>query len=136
MSSIASAGRTAIAPFFVVSAVMEVGAGLALLAVPDLVLRLVFDASAAETGVALARLAGVALLSLGTACWLARHDAVSAAARALVGGMLIYNAAVVGLALSGSLGAVGLLLSGAAFLHGGMTVWCLLWLRGVRRLQV
>jgi hypothetical protein len=129
MSGIESAGRTATAPFFVVSAVMEVGAGLALLVAPALAIRLVFGSSGTEAGVGLGRLAGGALLSLGAACWFARYDAGSAAARALVTGMLIYNAAVVALALTGSLGALGPLLWGVAVLHGVMTLWCLLLLR-------
>jgi hypothetical protein len=131
-SSIVSLGRTATAPFFVVSAVMEVGAGVALLAAPALAIRLVFGSSGTEAEVALGRLAGAALLSLGAACWLARHDGVSAASSALVSGMLTYNAAVVALVLTGSLGPIGPLLSGAALLHGGMAVWCLLLLRGRR----
>jgi hypothetical protein len=131
-SSIASVGRTAIATFFVVSGVMEVGAGVALLAAPDLAIRLIFGASGTAAAVALGRLAGGALLSLGAACWLARHDGVSAASRALVSGMLIYNAAVVALVLTGSLGSIGPLLSGVAFLHGGMALWCLQLLRGRR----
>jgi hypothetical protein len=131
-SSIESVGRTATAPFFVVSAVMEVGAGVALLAAPALAIRLVFGSSGSEAEVALGRLAGAALLSLGAACWLARHDGVSAASSALVSGMLTYNAAVVALILTGSLGPIGPLLSGAALLHGGMAVWCLLLLRGRR----
>ena len=125
-------GRTAIATFFVVSGVMEVGAGLALLAAPDLAIRLIFGASGTQAGVALARLAGGALLSLGAACWLARHDGISAASRALVSGMLIYNAAVVALVLTGSLGSIGLLLAGVTVLHGGMALWCLLLLRAGR----
>jgi len=131
-SSIESVGRTATAPFFVVSAVMEVGAGVALLAAPALAIRLVFGSSGTAAEVALGRLAGAALLSLGAACWLARHDGVSAASSALVSGMLTYNAAVVALVLTGSLGPIGPLLSGAALLHGGMAVWCLRLLRGRR----
>jgi len=131
-SSIVSLGRTATAPFFVVSAVMEVGAGVALLAAPALAIRLVFGSSGTEAEVALGRLAGAALLSLGAACWLARHDGINAASRALASGMLTYNAAVVALVLTGSLGPIGPLLSGAALLHGGMAVWCLRLLRGRR----
>ena len=131
-SRIESIDRTATAPFFMLSGLMEVGAGVALLAAPDLAIRLVFGSSGTEVGVALARLAGGALLSLGVACWLARHDGTSAASRALVSGMLIYNAAVVALVLSGSLGRIGPLLSGVSVLHGAMALWCLLLLRGPR----
>lgn len=118
-------GRNLITPFFMVSAVLEVGAGVALLAVPDLAIRLVFGTSGTEAGIALGRLAGGALLALGAACWLARHDGISAASRALVIAMLTYNAAVVALVLAGSFGSIGVLLASVALLHGGMAVWCL-----------
>lgn len=126
---IESISRTAIVPLFVLSSVMEVGAGVALLATPDLAIRLIFGSAGTQAAVALARIAGGALLSLGAACWLARHDGVSAASSALVSGMLIYNVAVVALVLTRSLGSIGLLLAGLAVVHGGMALWCLLWLR-------
>lgn len=131
-SRIESIGRTTAAPFFMLSGVMEVSAGVALLAAPDLAIKLIFGASGTEPAVALARLAGGALLSLGAACWLARHDGVSAASRALVSGMLVYNAAVVVLVLTGSLGSIGPLLSSVTVAHGAMALWCLLLLRGAR----
>jgi len=128
-----SIDRTTLVPFFVVSAAMEVLAGVALLAAPDLAIRLFFGYST-SAGTALGRLAGGALVSLGAACWFARHDGISAAASGLVRGMLTYNAAMVVLVLTGSLGPIGPLLSGAALLHGGMALWCLLLLRGRRSL--
>jgi hypothetical protein len=131
-SRIESLSRTAIAPFFVLSGVMEVGAGMALLAAPALAIRLIFGSAGTDAGVALGRLAGGALLSLGVACWLARHDGISAASGALISGMLIYNAAVVALVLTGSLGSLGPLISSVAVLHGGMALWCILLLRGRR----
>jgi hypothetical protein len=130
--AIEAVGRTALAPFFVASAVMEVGAGVALLATPDLAIGLVFGSPGTAAAVALARLAGGALLALGVACWLARNDSIGAASSALVSGMLTYNAAVVALVLTGRLGWIGPLLSGVALLHGGMALWCLLLLRGRR----
>lgn len=129
LSSIESVGRAATAPFFVVSAAMEVGAGLVLLVAPAVAITLVFGSSGAESSVALGRLAGAALMSLGAACWWARDDGGSAASRALVIGMLIYNTAVVALVLMGSLGSPGPLLWGVAVLHGLMAIWCLMSLR-------
>ena len=108
--------------FFAVSAVMEVGAGLILLIAPALAIALVLGSSGAET-VPIGRLAGAALLSLGSACWWARHDDYSAASRALVIGMLVYNAAVVGLVVSGSFGRLVPLLWALALLHGSMAMW-------------
>ena len=128
--NIKSLGRTTVAPFFVLSGVMEVGAGAALLLAPDLVIGLLFGSSGTPAGLAPARVAGAALMSLGAACWLARHDGISAASRALVNGMLTYNAAVTALVLIGRLGPLGPMLSGLALLHGAMAVWCVLLLRG------
>lgn len=117
---------------FLVTALMEVGAGLALLVVPALVLGFVLGASGGQIGVAIARLAGVALLSLGAACWWARHDGGSAASHGLVSGLLIYNAGVVVIALSGSFGSLTPPLWATVVLHGAMTVWCL-WSSGIGR---
>ena len=111
-------------PFFVVTALAEVGAGLALLVAPALVVGLLFGPSEIRPGAAIGRLAGAALLSLGAACWWARHDGGSVASRGLVGGLLIYNAAVVALIISGSLGPVSRLLWAAVVFHGAMALWC------------
>jgi hypothetical protein len=111
--------------FFVVSAAFELGAGLALLAAPAVVIRLVFGSAVdvfPATGIA--RLTGAALLSLGAACWWARHDGSSTAARALLGAMLIYNGAVVALIIAGALGALGPLQWAVAVLHGVQATWC------------
>jgi hypothetical protein len=116
--------------FFVVTAVLEIGAGLVLLVAPAVVIRLLFDSSEIQTGVAIGRLAGAALMSLGVACWWARHDDGSAGSRGLVGGLLIYNAAVVALVLSASFGSPGLLLWAVVVVHGTLAVWCGWLLRG------
>jgi hypothetical protein len=114
-----------------VTAILEVGAGVALLTVPALVLELVVGAAESHTGTAMARLAGAAIVSLGAACWWARRDSGSHAARGLVGGLLTYNATVVALVLSGSLGAPNPMLWAAVVVHGVMALWCIrsLWIR-------
>jgi hypothetical protein len=110
---------------FIVTAAMELTAGLSLLVAPAVVIRLVFGpAVEVFPAVGMARLAGVALLSLGAACWWARNDERSAAARAIVRAVLIYNAAVVALVLFGALGSLGPLQWTAVVLHGVMGVWC------------
>lgn len=129
MSSIESAGRMTTTQFFVATAVMEAGAGLALLMAPALVLRLLFGPSDIQTGVAIGRLAGAALVSLGAACWWARHDSGSAASRGLVSGLLIYNATVVALVLSATFGSLGPLLWALVVMHGAMALWCVWSLR-------
>ena len=105
---------------------IEVGAGLALLAAPTVVVQLLLGADIAGAAVPLGRLAGVALLALGVACWLARGDAEGRAARALVVGMIVYNFGAVGvLGTAGSrLHTAGIALWLAVMLHAVMGIWC------------
>jgi hypothetical protein len=109
------------------TAVIELGAGLALAFSPSVAVRLVLgsplDSAAA---VALGRLAGAALLALGLACWLASRDAESRAARGVVTAMTLYNlGAVVVLGAAGvQLRPVRVALWPAVALHTLMTLWC------------
>ena len=51
------------------SAAAEAGTGLLLLAWPPIVVRLLFDAEISGIAVVMSRLAGIALIGLGSACW-------------------------------------------------------------------
>ena len=109
------------------TAAIEAGAGVALLCCPSFAAKLLFSSPLdSSTAVMLGRLAGAALLALGVACWLARGDTQSRAARGLVAAMVLYNfAATALLAFAGiGLGLVGILLWPAVGLHAVMTVWC------------
>jgi len=109
------------------TALIEAATGLGLIATPSIVVRLLLgsllDTSAA---VMLGRVAGTALLALGVACWLARDDTQSRAARGLVVTILLYNVSVATLlAFAGvGLGLHGLALWPAVILHAGMAIWC------------
>lgn len=74
----------------------------------------------------MARAAGAALLTLAVACWLARGDAQSRAARRLVAAMVLYNLGVA--VILGAAGirsqTVGVALLPAVVLHATMTGWC------------
>lgn len=118
--------------FFIVTAAIEVGAGLALLVSPSLAVSILIDApfgTLADSVVG--RVAGAALLSLGAACWLARKDALSSAGKGLVAAMSLYNlAAFVVLAYAGlGLHFAGIGLWPAVGVHALMAVWCIACLR-------
>ena len=79
----------AIARLLGVAASLEAATGLALMIHPPLVVRLLLGADLSGPGVALGRVAGFGLLSLGVACWPgpAAADGKSPVLRA----MFIYN---------------------------------------------
>src|SRR5271157_6162329 len=51
------------------AALAEAGTGAILLAYPPIVVRLLFDAEIVGAGLIMSRLAGIALIGLGAACW-------------------------------------------------------------------
>jgi len=65
------------------SAAIEAATGVAFIAVPGFVARLLLGAGLSDSGIALARVAGFGLLSLGLACWPSGDDATQSAIRAL-----------------------------------------------------
>jgi hypothetical protein len=113
------------------TAIIETATGLGLIAVPSVVVRLLLGAEISGASIPLARVAGAALLALGVACWLARDDTQSRAARGLVVAMLMYNIpATAVLAFAGiGLGLHGVVLWPAVVLHAVMAIWCIVCLR-------
>jgi hypothetical protein len=111
----------------IVTAVIELGVGVALLCLPSATVTLLLGSGLdTPAAVALGRVAGTALFALGVACWLAQYDAQSCAARGLVSAMVLYNVGAV--AILGAAGIrsqpVGIGLWPAVVLHAVMTVWC------------
>ncbi len=112
--------------FHAMTAVIEVATGLGMIAIPGLVAALLLGAEITTSlELVMARLSGVALLALGVACWLARNDAQSPAARGLAGGVLLYDAGAVVVLLDAllDLALSGVLFWPAVLLHVAMTVW-------------
>lgn len=68
-------------------AAIEAGTGIALIAGPGFVVRLLLGAGLSGGGIAVGRVAGLGLFSLGLACWPRGNEAATQAIRAL----FIYN---------------------------------------------
>jgi hypothetical protein len=120
---------------FIVTAIVEVGAGLALAIAPSAVVALLLTAPPSTTaGMMVGRIAGAALFSLGAACWLARDDQHSRAATGLIVSMLLYNAAAVALlGYAGMVsGLIGVGLWPGVLLHVALAAWCIACLRTSR----
>ena len=107
-------------PLLKLTALIEAATGLGLVAVPAVVVRLLLGGELLGAGIPLGRVAGVALLSLGIACWLASSETESCAARGIVSAMALYNLGVVGIQSQ----PVGIGLWPAVILHAAMAVWC------------
>lgn len=116
----------------IVMALLEAIAGLALAASPSLLISLLIGSPVdTGSGSVVGRLAGVALLTLSLACWLARNDQQSRVTAGPVAAMLFYNVAVSALLAYARL---GLGLSGIGLwptlaLHVILAVWCIACLR-------
>ena len=120
------------------TALIEVVTGVALVVRPSVLLTSLLGSSLdTPTGLAVARVAGTALLSLGVACWFARDDGQSRAGKGLVAAILLYDLGVVEVLATARYGSG---LSGIAFwpavaLHTGMAVWCVACLRSASSTQ-
>src|SRR3984957_18234945 len=109
--------------FLAVTAAIEGVAGLGLVALPDVVVRLLLGADISGAAIPLGRVAGLALLALGLASWLTRGQAASA----LISAMLLYNCGVAAVrAMAGVSWMTGVLLWPAIALHAAMAVWSLM----------
>ena len=116
------------------AAVLEASTGLALIAVPTLVARLLLGDEVTGSGIAIVRIAGIALLSFGVACWPPRgqQDLINSHRTPPVLAMFVYNLLItlflVGLGATSR--SVGILLWPGAALH---SVFTLLFAHGLVR---
>ena len=115
----------------IVTALVELGAGVALLVAPSwLVSLLLGDGLTSPQSLVLARIMSAALISIGVACWFASKGE-SRDHRALVSGVLLYNLAVPAILIRAALtlGLRGFALWPASVLHVGLAIWCIFCLR-------
>jgi len=108
------------------TALIEALTGLGLLIVPAIVVKLLLGAEISGAAIPLGRMAGVALLALGVACWRARGDTQSRAARGLIAAILLYNLGAVGILGDAGIQSptVGIALWPAVVLDAVLAVWC------------
>jgi hypothetical protein len=120
----------------IVTALVEVGAGLFLLFLPSIPFALLLDVSSASPeAIFIARIFGAALLAIGVASYLARNDQNGPAQLGVLTGVLIYDAAAaILLAYAGLvLKMVGIALWPAVGLHMAFAAWCLVCLWAMPR---
>ena len=119
--------KNSLRSLLMVTAVIELGAGLALLLTPSFFAAvLVGGPLEAPASLAIARMMGAALVSLAIACWWARDDAASRTVRGVVLAMLVYNVGVIAVLLHARM---GFSLHGIGFwpiglLHTVLAIWC------------
>jgi hypothetical protein len=108
------------------TALIEAATGLGLVVVPAVVVRILLGGELQGAGIPLGRVAGMALVALGIACWLASFDTQSCAARGIVSAMLLYNLGVAFILCAVGLQSqpIGIALWPAVILHLVMAIWC------------
>jgi hypothetical protein len=111
------------------TAISEFITGLLLVVLPSKLVSLLLGSTLDTPGaITVARMAGVALIALGSACWIARKDTGNNPAKGLVVAMLAYNVGItivlVHAKLSLSLSGIGLWPVVVA--HLAMATWCFL----------
>jgi hypothetical protein len=131
MAPVSETSRNTSTKVLVFAAVVEIGTGLALMIDPAFVIALLVGEGKSTEGMQLGRLAGVALIALGFACWPSRTGAESAAPA--FRGMLLYNVLVaLYLTYLGTFGHLsGWLLWPGVGLHFVVALWLVwTWLNG------
>jgi hypothetical protein len=107
-----------------VTAIFEASTGIALIVAPALLVSILFGVPLEESGALIvAKVTGLALLSLATACWQSRN---ASGASPVVQAMLCYNVTIAALfiyeALVEKFSGIGLW--PVVILHLGLAAWC------------
>jgi hypothetical protein len=118
------ASHNSLTKILTLAAVVEIGTGLVLMIDPAIVVKLLLGIEDSNVGTLLGRFLGVALFSLGVACWPGRPEPTTGVQS--FRGMLAYNA-LVALYLA-SLGTVGHL--------GGWLLWAAVVLHAILALSL
>jgi hypothetical protein len=115
---------TTLAGLLMCAAVLEGLAGIVLTLAPGVVIVLLFGGAPGATSSMVGRLAGIALLSLGIACWGAHADGAGTARTSTVRGITLYNAGagLLLIAVATSWSTAGVVTWIAGILHLGLAV--------------
>ncbi len=111
----------------IVTALIEVGTGMALVVRPSLTVELLLGVGlSSPQALVVGRVAGAALVSIGVACWLSKNGERRGAQLGLVVGLLIYNVAVPLLLIQAAIAEAmhGVALWPASVLHMALALWC------------
>ena len=120
----------------IATAIIEFAAGIPLLITPSGAVQVLLGSGLpSPASLLVARVGGAALLAIGVSCWLERARPAAAPATGLVGGLLVYNAAVFMLMIYAALvdGLNGIGIWPACGLHLTLTAWCMRVIRAARR---
>jgi hypothetical protein len=102
------------------AAAIEAVTGLVLIVAPHVLIRLLFGVTVTGASIAIGRVAGIALLSLGIGCWTGRHEnGRSSVLTAMLAYNLLVTIYLISLGIGGEL--VGILLWPAIALHALLT---------------
>jgi len=116
----------------IVTALLETATGFAHAASPSLLVSLLIGSPLDRPpDSVIGRLAGIALLTVGSVCWLARNDQQNRVTAGPVAAMLFYNIAAATLLAYArlGLGLSGIALWPAVVLHSALSLWCIACLR-------
>jgi hypothetical protein len=116
----------------ILTALLEAAGGFALAASPSFLIPLLIGSPLdIRSGSIVGRLAGIAVLTLGLLCWLARNDQPSRVTAGPIAAMLFYNVAVATVLAYARLGLdlCGIGLWPTVALHAALALWCITCLR-------
>jgi len=122
-----------------ITAIIETLTGLLLVALPSLVTSLLLDTALDNpAAITVARIAGIALMALGIACWMARHDNHSSGVKGLIAGLIVYNGGAIAVLAYAEIGLslAGIGLWPVVLVHFVMAIWSCLSLMNLSRRSI
>jgi hypothetical protein len=113
----------------ITTALGEFITGIMLVTIPSAIATLLLGSSINTTvSLTIARIAGVALMTLGAVCWVAHNDHQSIGSKGLVAAITFYNTGVLAVLIYATtrLGLSGIGFWPVVLFHVAMDVWCIM----------